>query len=55
MALAQVKTRLKRLEPEVQERLVNWGYAICDVAMRRWVDPAAPAPGGFPYPEAGLG
>jgi NTE family protein len=40
-----------------QERLINWGYALCDAAVRRHVDgfQAAPAPSGFPYPQTGLG
>jgi NTE family protein len=53
--LAQVKTRLKRLDALVQEQLINWGYAISDAAMRRWVDTALPAPTGFPYPGSGVG
>jgi NTE family protein len=53
--LAQVKTRLKRLDALVQERLINWGYAISDAAMRRWVDPSLPAPIGFLYPGSGIG
>ncbi len=53
--LAKLETRLKRLEPEVQERLINWGYAACDAALRRHVDPALPAPQAFPYPASGLG
>jgi len=55
MALADVDTRLKALDDTIQERLINWGYAICDVAMRRHVDPQLPLPAGFPYPTAGLG
>ena len=55
IVLAKTPTRLKRLEPVLQERLINWGYAICDVAMRAWVDPALPKPGGFPYPVSGVG
>ncbi len=55
LALAQTKTRLKRLEPVVQERLINWGYAVCDVAMRKWVEPGATAPTRFPYPSSGVG
>jgi NTE family protein len=39
----------------LQQRLINWGYAICDIAMRRWVEPQAPKPDDFPYPAAGLG
>ena len=55
--LAQTKTRLAAMDAELQERLINWGYAICDVAMRRWVvgdGAAAPAP-AFPYPVRGVG
>ena len=55
LALAATKTRLQRLEPAVQERLINWGYASCDAAMRRHLEPAAARPGGFPYPDAGVG
>jgi NTE family protein len=53
--LANTNTRLKRLDAIVQERLINWGYAICDAAMRRWVDSTLTAPGGFPYPASGIG
>jgi NTE family protein len=54
-ALAGVETRLKAMDRIVQERLINWGYAVCDAGMRRHVDPSLPAPAGFPYPEAGVG
>ncbi len=47
--LAATKTRLKRLDEETQERLINWGYAACDAAMRAFADPSVAAPGGFPY------
>jgi NTE family protein len=53
--LAATPTRLKALDAILQERLINWGYAICDVGMRRWVSPQAQAPAGFPYPAAGVG
>jgi NTE family protein len=43
------------MDDALQERLINWGYAISDAAMRRWVDPQAQPPAGFPYPAAGLG
>jgi NTE family protein len=55
LELAQLRTRLKRLDDLVQERLINWGYAICDAAMRRWVVPAAEPPDRFPYPAVGVG
>jgi NTE family protein len=50
-ALAAIPTRLKRLDAGLQERLINWGYAICDAALRRHLDPALPVPSGFPYPS----
>jgi NTE family protein len=53
--LAATKTRLKAIDATLQERLINWGYAICDAAMRRWVTPHAPPPSGFPFPAAGVG
>lgn len=49
--LADLKTRLKRIEPELQERLINWGYAVCDAAIRCYYDPNTPPPAGFPYPR----
>jgi NTE family protein len=54
MALATLSTRLARLDDVVQERLINWGYAACDAGLRKHVDPAVPAPAGYPYPAAGV-
>ena len=53
-ALAETKTRLKRMEPGVQERLINWGYAVCDAGMRKHVSPGPHVAPQFPYPAAGL-
>jgi NTE family protein len=55
LRLAQTATRLKEMDGALQERLINWGYAICDAGMRRWVEPDAPAPAQFPYPAVGVG
>jgi NTE family protein len=55
LKLAQTATRLADMDDTLQERLINWGYAICDAGMRRWVEPDAPAPTEFPYPAAGVG
>jgi NTE family protein len=55
IALANIATRLKRMDDVTQERLINWGYAVCDAAMRKHVEPGAPVPGGFPYPASGIG
>lgn len=53
--LAETPTRLKRVSPRRQEQLINWGYAVCDAALRRHFDPSLARPAGFPYPESGLG
>ncbi len=50
--LAETPTRLKRIDDLLQQRLINWGYAVCDAALRRHVDPAQPRPRDFPYPAA---
>ena len=55
LELARTPTRLKSMDRVVQERLINWGYAVCDAAMRRHVDPALPQPAGFPYTASGVG
>ena len=52
--LAEVPTRLERMPRVTQDRLMNWGYAICDAAMRAHMDQRLP-PGRFPYPAAGVG
>ena len=51
MALAETATRLAEMPAELQERLINWGYAITDAAMRKHVDKTLKAPAGFPYPR----
>lgn len=51
MALAATPTRLKRMDDRLQERLINWGYAVCDAAMRTYVDDSL-SPGKFPYPQS---
>jgi NTE family protein len=56
--LAAIPTRLEKMPRDVQNRLMNWGYAVCDVALRAHIDAALQAklgiqitaPGGFPFP-----
>jgi len=55
MDLARIPTRLKAIEAKQQEQLINWGYAVCDAAMRAHVDSTLPAPVDFPYPGSGVG
>lgn len=57
--LAKEPTRLAKLYELKQKHLVNWGYAVCDAALRRAaLDGKLPIgrplepPTGFPYPEA---
>lgn len=51
--LAELPTRLRRLDSEYQERLINWGYAICDAGLRS-IDRALSKPKAFPYPQIGV-
>jgi NTE family protein len=55
MELAEIPTRLEALDPVKQERLINWGYAVSDAALRRYVDPELPAAPEFPYSGSGVG
>jgi NTE family protein len=52
MALAETPTRLKRMDDRLQERLINWGYAVCDAALRRHVDAGLGPKPQFPYPAS---
>ncbi|MFC7699448.1 patatin-like phospholipase family protein [Bradyrhizobium sp. GCM10028915] len=40
VALAEIPTRLEAMPRNVQDRLMNWGYAICDAALRAHLDAA---------------
>jgi NTE family protein len=52
--LANTPTRMANTESKLQERLINWGYAICDAGLRKHVDPSLPSPAGFPYSQVGV-
>jgi NTE family protein len=52
--LAHTATRLARLPDEHQKGLTNWGYAICDAAVRAHVDRSLAPPSAFPFPEVPL-
>lgn len=54
LQLAEVPTRLKAMPASLQERLINWGYAICDLALRRHIDKTLSPPVDFPYPDQGI-
>lgn len=50
-SLSHVRTRLNRFSEEEQERLINWGYALTDAAMRRHILEKEVKPGHLPFPE----
>jgi NTE family protein len=50
--MAGISTRLAALQAPQQHRLINWGYAACDAALRSYVITAAR--GRFPY-QGGVG
>lgn len=53
--LASIRTRLNRFTESEQCELINWGYALCDAAMRRHVVTGPAPPSGWPYPDFALG
>jgi len=56
--LADIPTRLEKMPRDVQNRLMNWGYAICDAALRAHINAALQQqlgikiadPDKFPFP-----
>ncbi|MGK2855821.1 MAG: patatin-like phospholipase family protein [Thermoanaerobaculia bacterium] len=54
LKLADIETRLERMPKLEQERLINWGFAITDAAMRLHVDKSLTRPASLPYPTAGI-
>jgi NTE family protein len=56
LKLAETPTRLKRLPEKRQQQIMNWGYAVCDAALRKHADSLvaqnSPDP-TFPF-ESGL-
>ena len=47
--LAATPTRLKAMEPAYQERLINWGYAVCAAAVESYFKGPIAAPINFPF------
>jgi NTE family protein len=54
LRLANTATRLKKLDSTLQEQIINWGYAVCDAAIRTHLDQALKPPSNFPYPKSGV-
>ena len=57
LQLAETPTRLKRLTEKRQEQLMNWGYAVCDAALRKHANTyvAEDSPDAtFPFNSSGI-
>jgi len=52
--LARLPTQLRPFGKDFDERLINWGYAICDTAVRKHFDQPNEPPAVFPYPDRGV-
>ena len=55
LKLAGLGTDLGEKDASTQDRLINLGYAVCDAAVRTYLDTSLAAPTGFPYPASGVG
>ena len=56
LKISNEPTRLAKFSESEQQRTINWGYAVCDAAMRRYViEGVTVSPPRFPYPSAGVG
>ncbi|MEZ5339536.1 MAG: patatin-like phospholipase family protein [bacterium] len=52
-SLAYVRTRLSTFSEQEQGQLINWGYALADAGMRRYLAAEGPAP-QWPCPSQSL-
>lgn len=53
--LANVATRLQKLDTATQEKLINWGYAVTDAGLRQYVDETFLPAKSFPFNSVGIG
>jgi NTE family protein len=42
------------MDDTLQEQVINWGYAVCDAALRAHLDATLPLATLFPFPSAGV-
>lgn len=54
VALEDIPTRLNSFAPREQGRLINWGYALADAALRKRADFVLDPGEGWPMPEWSL-
>lgn len=49
--LAAIKTMLRPIPKADRFRLINWGYVVCDAAIRTHIDPTIHRPDAVPHPK----
>ena len=52
--LAELGTRLKRVDRTTQQKLINWGYAASAWRYGQYFDNSLPHANAFPFPDAGV-
>jgi NTE family protein len=52
-ALARLRTRLDAFSAGEQHDLIDWGYALCDAALRRRMPELVASPGRLPSAPPG--
>ncbi len=52
--LAQIGTRLKKIDRTTQQKLINWGYAASAWRYGKYFDNSLPHATAFPFPNAGV-
>ncbi len=54
-ALASIPTRLHAMDPRLQEQVINWGYLIADISVRKYFNTTdATTPNALPYPNSAI-
>ena len=42
------------MDASVEERLIDWGYAVCDAVLRAYFNPEFAVPKDLSYPAADI-
>lgn len=51
LASLLINTRLERVYPSLAHAIINWGYLLCDAALRSYVRNDLPPPNQLPFPR----
>ena len=52
--LAEIGTRLRKIDRTTQQKLINWGYAASAWRYGQYFDNSLPPATAFPFPDAGV-